>query len=80
MTYRRFSVGCDLRLLMSERYASELRPEYRLVQDENPPLGTKLLLLCPTGVAVIGHFEEGLGYLAWAPLPKLTAEQKERLR
>lgn len=45
--------------------------------QEPPPRATKLLLLNPGGVAIIGHWAHWA--IAWAPLPKIPADLKERL-
>jgi hypothetical protein len=37
---------------------------------ETVPLGHKMLLLTDGGTAVIGVYPGGVGYVAWAPLPK----------
>lgn len=65
---------------MAERYLSELRPQYRLVVDEPPPKGVKVMLKGMHTGAVIGVFQEGCQYVAWSPLPSFTPEQKERLK
>lgn len=46
--------------------------------DEPPPLGTKIVLLTIGRVAVTGNWKDS-DCLLWAPLPKLTKEQKLRL-
>jgi hypothetical protein len=45
---------------------------------EPAPRATKLLLLTAGGVAVLGHW--GDDCVAWAPLPKVPAAIKERMR
>ena len=64
----------------NERYIAELQPQYRLQHEQPAPLGTKLIMLTPYGSAVIGHWYEGCGFVAWAPLPALTADQKEKIK
>ena len=64
----------------NERYIAEFKPAYRLQHEEPAPLGTKCIFLSPYGSAVIGHWYEGCGFVAWAPLPSLTTEQKEKLK
>ncbi len=46
-------------------------------KDKTPPLGSKMLLLNPGGVCVIGHWSNWA--VAWAPLPKVQGEIKELL-
>jgi len=65
---------------MVERYVSELRPQYRLIVDEPPPKGAKVILKGIHTGAVIGQYYEGGQFVAWAPLPSFTHEQKERLK
>lgn len=36
---------------------------------ERPPRGVKMLLLNPSGVAVIGTWDDKSGWLGWSPLP-----------
>ena len=50
---------------------------WRTADDEAPPLGTKVLLLNPGGVCIVGTWEDWA--LAWAPLPKVQGEIKELL-
>lgn len=50
---------------------------WRDPKQEEPPRATKVLLLNPSGVAVIGHWAHWA--IAWAPLPKIPAELKVRL-
>lgn len=52
---------------------------YRLIEDEPPPLGTKLILVSRNGIAVIGQYYAEGEFIAWCPLPRFTKEQKERL-
>lgn len=65
---------------MTDRYLAEPHPEYRHPADDPPPLGTKLLLLTRGGVTVTGNWDPEQGSIAWAPMPKLSPELKERLR
>ena len=62
------------------RYQSELAPIPRLIEDEQPPKATKLLLISRYGVAHLGHWNpEDSDIVAWCPLPKFTDAQKIRL-
>ena len=61
------------------RYKAEFKPELRLVIDEAPPLGTKIWLVNVWGTGVDGQFYEGGKFIAWAPLPKFSPEQKARI-
>lgn len=65
---------------MAERYLSELRPQYRLVVEQKPPMGVKIILKTRHGGAVIGQYYDDGDFVAWAPLPSFTFEQKEKLR
>lgn len=53
---------------------------WRLPDVEPPPGGSKILLLTMGGVCVMGTWMNNAGFVAWAPLPALTPEVKERLR
>lgn len=46
-------------------------------EDKQPPLGTKMLLLNPGGVCVIGFWSDR--FIAWAPLPKIPNHIKALL-
>jgi hypothetical protein len=46
-------------------------------KDKTPPLGSKMLLLNPGGVCVIGHWSDWA--VAWAPLPKVPEHIKAML-
>ena len=65
---------------MAERYLSELRPTYRLIVDEPPPKGVKVILKGIHTGAVIGIYQEGCQFVAWCPLPSFEPQQKERLK
>jgi hypothetical protein len=62
---------------MSDRYASG-DAYWRDPAVESPPMATKLLLLNPSGVAVMGHFDPRW-CVAWSPLPKVPVELKAKL-
>lgn len=62
---------------MTDRYAAG-HTHWRDPKQEEPPRATKVLLLNPGGVAVIGHWAHWA--IAWAPLPKIPADLKEKLR
>jgi hypothetical protein len=62
------------------RYSAELAPVPRLVMDEAPPVGVKLYLISDAGVGFLGQFHPEMRIIAWCPLPKLTENQKDRLR
>ena len=64
---------------MSEKYKAEYQPTWRLLSEEPAPISTKCLFLSRWGTAQVGHFHEEFGYVAWCPMPTLTAEQKEKL-
>lgn len=50
---------------------------WRTSEEQSPPLGSKLLLLNPGGVCVVGHWADWA--VAWAPLPKVPSHIKEVL-
>ncbi len=50
---------------------------WRTAEDQEPPLGVKMLLLNPSGVCVIGTWDDWA--VAWAPLPKVPAHIKQIL-
>ena len=65
---------------MAERYISEFKPVYRLIVDDPPPMGVKIILKTMYGGAVIGQYYAGGQFVAWCPLPSFTEEQKDRLK
>jgi hypothetical protein len=65
---------------MSERYVSELKPTWREIAEQPPPLGTKALFKSWYGGAVVGMWYEGCDFVFWAPLPSFTPEQKMKIR
>ena len=48
---------------------------YRDPEWHPPPGGVKLLLLTEGGVAVIGTWADGAGFVAWSYLPKRTVRR-----
>lgn len=50
---------------------------WRNPDEDPPPLATKVLLLNPGGVAILGHWAPWA--IAWAPLPKIPPPLKERI-
>lgn len=51
--------------------------EWRDPEEDPPPLGSKMLLLNPAGVACIGTWSQV--FIAWAPLPKVPSSIKQKL-
>jgi len=64
---------------MTERYLAELNPACRLIVDEPAPYETKVWLITEYGRGFAGEHYPECGAVAWAPLPKLSTEQKARL-
>lgn len=62
------------------KYLAEIEPTCRLVADEFPPLNTKLWFITEYGTGWAGIWYKGCEAVAWSPLPKLTDEQKQRLK
>ena len=62
------------------KIASAEQSALRLIVDERPPLATKIYLLGAAGVGFIGQWYAESNVVAWSPLPRLTVEQKTRLR
>ena len=62
------------------KYAAELAPIPRLICDEKPPLNTKIWLITEWGTGFAGNWYKECNAVAWSPLPKLTDEQKRRLK
>jgi hypothetical protein len=62
------------------KYAAELAPIPRLIIDEPAPRATRLWLITEYGTGYAGNWYPECGAVAWCPLPKLTPEQKERLK
>jgi hypothetical protein len=50
---------------------------WRLPEDHPPPLGVKMLLLNSGGVCVMGTWADWA--VAWAPLPRIPDNIKQRL-
>jgi hypothetical protein len=62
------------------KYLAELGPIPRLIEDEKPPLATKIWLITKYGNGYAGMWDKNdTTIYAWCPLPKLTPEQKRRL-
>ena len=64
---------------MSDRYEAELRPTWRLISEETPPISTKCLFLTRWGTAQVAQYHPEFGFIAWAALPALLPEQKVKL-
>ena len=65
---------------MAQEYIAELAPIPRLIEDEKPPLATKVWLITKYGNGYAGMWDKNdTTIYAWCPLPKLTPEQKRRL-
>jgi hypothetical protein len=63
------------------KYLAELGPIPRLIEDEKPPLATKIWLISKYGNGYAGCWDKtDKTIVAWSPLPKLTPEQKQRIR
>lgn len=61
-------------------YLAEERPVCRLMIDEKPPIGTRVYMISQYGAGCIGTWnKEMTDIVAWAYLPKMNCEQKERL-
>jgi len=61
---------------MNDRYATG-EAYWRDPDTEPPPRATKLMLLTPGGVAVVGHWAEWS--VAWSPLPRIPQKLKTKL-
>lgn len=61
------------------RYLAAPHPDFLHPADSPPPLGTTLLLLTRGGVCVKGPWDPETGCVAWAPLPKISAQLRARL-
>lgn len=60
---------------------SEVEPACRLLMDELPPLAQDVWLITKYGTGFRGRYSrEDTSIVAWSPLPKMTAEQRARLR
>lgn len=62
------------------KYLAELHPEPRLVVDVPPPKATKIWCISEHGTGFASHWHPEYGIVAWCPLPKMTPEQKRRLK
>ena len=57
---------------------SEVAPVFRLIDDELPPMSKDVWLITRYGHGYRGRYDRNDNTIvAWAPLPKLTEEQKE---
>lgn len=65
--------------MQSERYIAELQPSWRMQFEVPAPLATKCLFMTQYGSAVVGHWYTGCEFVAWCPLPRLSAEQKAKI-
>lgn len=63
---------------MQDQYPhkSELKPYWRNIETDPPPLGMKLLFRPDAGAAVIGIYYPESQWKWWCPLPSHTPEQK----
>lgn len=60
---------------------SEVAPMCRLMMDEPPPIGTDIWLITMYGTGYRGRYNAmDKSVVAWCPLPKLTDDQKQRLK
>ena len=59
---------------------AEVTPHCRLCIDEMPPLGKDVWLISKYGNGFRGAYHPEYDIVAWAYIPKLDPEQKERLR
>ena len=53
---------------------------WRRPDEFPPPSGTKMLLLTDYGIAMVGTWGSGLGLSMWAPLPKISNDDKRWMR
>lgn len=61
-------------------HLSEEQPAIRLVVDERPPTGAKVWMIGAAGTGFVGSWHPEYQVVGWCPLPKMTVEQKTRLR
>jgi hypothetical protein len=56
---------------MSEVSQVLASPTYKYIypHESMPPAATKVVILTRGGVAIISDWQNGLGHVAWAPLP-----------
>jgi hypothetical protein len=60
---------------------SEIQPSCRLIVDEKPPIGKDVWLISKYGHGYRGRWDkDDDSIVAWAPLPRLTSDQKETIR
>ena len=63
------------------RYLAELAPIPHLIAYKLPPAATDVWLITRYGTGYRGRYDaQNTDVVAWCALPKLTDEQKERLR
>lgn len=59
---------------------TDANPEWKDPRVEPPPRGVDMLCLQATGTLVKSPWMDGIGFLAWYPLPKLPTWAKELRR
>lgn len=64
---------------MIDQHIAEYRPEWRLVVDELPPIGKKILMRGLHSGIFVGDYHREYGAVAWAGLPTFSPEQRRRL-
>ena len=61
-------------------YLAEEQPRCRLVEDEKPPIGTRIYMISQYGAGCIGTWDKYMtDIIAWSYLPKMSPEQKRRV-
>lgn len=73
-----------MRLCIEEKCVTEYlateQPEWTLIYDEPAPIGKTVHLLMEYGGCIKGVWYSECGAIAWRSLPKLSAEQKRRIK
>lgn len=62
-----------------EKYLAAYQPEWKLIHDNPPPLGTKLLFRGLHTGAVISVYHPEYEFVAWMELPTFSPETRSRL-
>lgn len=61
------------------QYLAAYKPEFKLVFDHPPPIGTKLIFRGLNSGSCIGEWNPEAGFVAWMELPKFSPETRRQL-
>lgn len=64
---------------MPNQHLAKHNPEWKLVYNQPPPIGTKLIFRGLYSGATIGEWNPEAGFVAWMELPKFSPETRRQL-